>query len=82
MIYQLRCLSSWVLRKQSGMIDDNEKNVIMVVAGLIPLIRCKLYDSGMDDKDLINNLDEIERSKWLKNILCEAYRSIRKELIW
>ena len=80
MIYQLRCLSSWVLRKQSGMIDDNEKNVIMVVAGLIPLIRCKLYDSGMDDKDLINNLDEIERSKWLKNILCEAYRSIRKEL--
>lgn len=76
MVSLFRSLSIWMLRKQSGLITDEEKRDMVVVASLLPWIEKKLHNTGIQDEWIADNLDKIRCSKWFKNTLFEVYKDI------
>lgn len=76
----LRGMLSWILRKQSGPVSEEEKSVMIAIVTLIPSIKDKLSGIGISDRYISENIDKVTNSKWFRDTLTESYKIVKKNL--
>lgn len=79
-IYLLRCLLGWILEKQSSIVTDEEKNTLMSVVTILPLIKQRLQNADFYDEYIIDTLEKIEQAKWLKESIDKSFNCIFNQL--